>query len=98
MRRLALDQGDARETVMRNLLIGIAAAGAVLTSFPASAQFGFRVDDRGVRVRIGEPEWYGGPRYVEEEVIEQRPRCRLVEEERVRRNGTVVTRRVRRCD
>ena len=89
---------------MRNrlVLILITLAGLALTAVPASAQ-----------VRVIEEEYVApAPRVVEERVVVRprpvvvrervvaraRPVCRIVARERVRPNGTVVVRKVRRCD
>jgi hypothetical protein len=80
----------------------VAAAGLLLTlgaaTRPASAQLGFYVGEDGAVVRLGEPRLR--PRYVvEEEIIARpvRPRCRVVERERRRGDGTIVRRIIREC-
>ena len=76
------------------------AAGAIVTAPPASAQVGVEIGTPDVGVRVGEPRY----RYRDE-----RPRtrvyerdtvgeCRTVTMRRERADGTIVTRRERRCD
>jgi hypothetical protein len=87
---------------MRQLMTTIAAAAigaaALMTIEPASAQVGVEVGVPGVGVRIGDP-----PRYREERrvrVYEDRNvgECRTVTVRKERDDGTVITRRERRCD
>ena len=73
-------------------------AAALLTGPPAAAQVGVEVGP-GVGVRIGEPD----RRYEERRrvrVYEDRTvgECRTVTVRKERDDGTVVTRRERRCD
>ena len=89
---------------MRYLMTFAAAAvglGAVAVSTPASAQVGVEVGVPGASVEIGEPSH----RYYREERRRYRTHrdenvgyCRTEIEQRERRDGTIVERRVRRCD
>ena len=87
---------------MRGILISIAAAAtgvAVMTTVPASAQVGVEVGVPGVGVRIGEPD----RRYREERRVRVRERdnvgdCRTITVRKERDDGTVITRKERRCD
>lgn len=87
---------------MRGILISIAAAAtgvALMTTVPASAQVGVEVGVPGVGVRIGEPD----RRYREERRVRVRERdnvgdCRTITVRKERDDGTVITRKERRCD
>ncbi|HEY0440999.1 MAG TPA: hypothetical protein VGD36_13070 [Xanthobacteraceae bacterium] len=82
---------------MKPAALVLAVIGVVLTASAASAQFGFYIGPHGARFHVGPPRWHYGPVLTEEVIIRRRPRCRVVEEERERADGTVVIRRVRRC-
>jgi hypothetical protein len=74
------------------------AVGAFVTAPPASAQVGVEIGTPGVGVRVGEPRYYRDDRrrrvYERDTVGE----CRTVTMRRERADGTIVTRRERRCD
>ena len=89
---------------MRVLMTPIAAAAigaaALVTAPPASAQIGVEVGVPGVGVRVGD-----APRYRDRDerrvrVYEDNNRgeCRTVTVRKERDDGTVITRRERRCD
>jgi hypothetical protein len=76
------------------------AAGTVVTVPPASAQVGVEIGTPCVDVRVGEPRYrYRDDRprgrvYERDTVGE----CRTVTVRKERSDGTIVTRRERRCD
>jgi hypothetical protein len=83
---------------MKNLLISVAALGALMAFAPASSSFaqGVSIEGPGVGVRVGEPRrWedrYERRRYLREREV--RGGCRTVTVERD--DGSV--KRIRRCD
>jgi hypothetical protein len=87
---------------MRGILISVAVAAtgvALMTTAPASAQVGVEVGVPGVGVRVGEPDRYYQERrrtrvYERENVGD----CRTVTVRKERDDGTVITRKERRCD
>ena len=87
---------------MRLALILSAAAATAAATFvtvPASAQVGVEIGTPGVGVRVGEPRYYRDDRrrdrvYERDTVGE----CRTVTVRKERADGTIVTRRERRCD
>jgi hypothetical protein len=88
------------EDHMRGILISVAAAAtgvALMTTVPASAQVGVEVGVPGVGVRVGEPDRYR-ERHDRVIVRENRGDCRTVTVRKERDDGTVITRRERRCD
>jgi hypothetical protein len=87
---------------MRGILISIAAAAtgvALMTTVPASAQVGVEVGVPGVGVRVGDTD----RRYREERRTRVYERenvgdCRTITVRKERDDGSVVTRKERRCD
>ena len=78
---------------MKKLLIGTAAAAALMIAAPASAQVYFGADPGGVGVQVG-PFGAGiGTPYSYRE-----PDCRIIRERTVTPNGRVIYRTHRVCD
>jgi hypothetical protein len=97
--RPALIQSMQRRQQMRHLVLGIAAATAVLTAVPAFAQVDIRAGDRGVSVGIGDRDrdWHER-RVIRRHGVFARDDCRTVTVRRHLPDGSVVTRKTRRCD
>lgn len=88
---------------MRRILITVAAAAtsaaALMTTVPASAQVGVEVGVPGVGVRVGDPDRrYEERRRVRVYERENVGECRTITVRKERDDGTVVTRKERRCD
>jgi hypothetical protein len=88
---------------MRQLMTTFAAAAigaaTLLTVQPASAQVGVEVGGPGVGVRIGEPRYRDRDRQDRvRRYDDNRGDCRTVTVSREREDGSIVTRRERRCD
>jgi hypothetical protein len=84
---------------MKTLLIGLAAAAAIVSVTPASAQGWF--DTGPVAVRVGPPPPWFRPRVVEERVVYRpayfEPDCRIIRERIRRPNGRVILREREIC-
>jgi hypothetical protein len=83
------------------LVLGAAAAVAAsvaVTVPPASAQVGVEIGTPGVGVRVGEPRYYNERRRTRVYERDTVGECRTVTVRKERDDGTIVTRRERRCD
>ena len=84
--------------VMTTLAATAIGAAGLLTAPPASAQVGVEVGVPGVGVRVGDPPRYREERRVRVYDDHNRGDCRTVTVRKERDDGTVITRRERRCD
>jgi hypothetical protein len=82
---------------MKTLLIGSAAAAALLIAVPASAQVYFGADPGGVGVQVGPLGAGVGPAY-HPRYSYREPECRIVRERTVTPSGRVIVRTHRVCD
>jgi hypothetical protein len=86
---------------MRSLIITVAAAAlGVAVALPAAAQVGVEIGTPGVGVHIGDPDYRVREERRRTRVYrdDNRGECRTVTVRRERDDGTVITRRERRCD
>ena len=91
---------------MRKLVLGIAAAAAVLTAVPAFAQFDVRAGEGGVSVRVGERDHWRDRNFRDDRrvVIERRglyargDDCRTIIVRKRLPDGSRMIRKMRRCD
>ena len=104
----ALALQNNKEDVMKKLLFGIAAAGALFVAAPASAQVYFGADPGGVGVQVGPVGAGVGPRYMDDGRYQHRRAyrdsyayggdCRTIRSRAVTPSGREVIRTRRVCD
>jgi hypothetical protein len=86
---------------MRKIVIGLTAAGLLLTAIPAFAQVGVEIGPGGIGVGVGRDRDrdYRRDRVYDGrgDRFERRRSCRTIVEERTTRSGRVVRTRTRIC-
>jgi hypothetical protein len=89
---------------MRKLVLGVAAAAAVLSAAPAFAQVDVRAGERGLSVGIGERDGWRDRRWDDRDVVIRRgvyargDDCREITVRRRLPDGSMMVRRTQRCD
>jgi hypothetical protein len=87
--RIAVDSPSPKEYLMKTLLLGMVAAAAILGATSASAEY------REVRIVRDWDHWHHPPWFRH---FARWRDCRDITERRYRPDGTVVVRRIHRCD